>query len=41
MGEIFLVVVAASCVAAIVMGIRALRRLKDGRDDDDPFGPRR
>ncbi|WP_260405816.1 hypothetical protein [Microbacterium sp. G2-8] len=41
MGEAFLVVVALSCVAAIIMGIRALRGLKNGRDDDDAFGPRR
>lgn len=39
--ELFLVVMGLTCVAAIVMGIRALRRLKDGRDDDDAFGPRR
>lgn len=41
MGDVFLFAIGLSCIAAIVMGIRALRHLKNGRDDDDAFGPRR
>ena len=41
MPELFLVVMGLTCVAVIVMAVRALRRMKNGRDDDDAFGPRR
>ncbi|HLT67039.1 MAG TPA: hypothetical protein VKZ73_04135 [Microbacterium sp.] len=40
--EVLYVVLALTCVSAIVMGIRAIARInKSGRDDDDAFGPRR
>ena len=40
--EVFYVVMALTCVSAIIMAIRAVMRLnKSGRDDDDAFGPRR
>ena len=39
---VFYIVMALTCVSAIVMGIRAVSRInKSGRDDEDPFGPRR
>ena len=42
MPELFVIVIALTCVSVIVMGIRAVRRMnKSGRDDDDMFGPRR
>ncbi|GGD28134.1 hypothetical protein GCM10010915_05210 [Microbacterium faecale] len=41
MPELFLIVMGLTCVAVIVMAVRALRRMKNGRDDDDAFGPRR
>jgi hypothetical protein len=35
------IVLALTCVSAIVMGIRAIGRInRSGRDDDDAFGPR-
>jgi len=37
-----MIVIALTCVGAIVMAVRALRRMnRSGRDDDDMFGPRR
>ncbi|MGO1838367.1 MAG: hypothetical protein ACTH2J_07070 [Candidatus Microbacterium stercoravium] len=42
MPELFMIVIALTCVSVVVMGIRAVRRMnRSGRDDDDMFGPRR
>lgn len=41
MYEAFLIVMALTCAAAIVMGIRGVMNLRNRDDDDDAFGPRR
>lgn len=40
MGDAFLIVAGLTCVAGVVLLIMRIGRMRNGRDDDDAFGPR-